>query len=387
MNIALVVHDFDPGVGHGRYCVELARRLAPRHQITVYANRFAVETPSPGRSIRIPAWRRWSVATVFTFLAMSERRVRNGRHDVVHAQGLTCWRADVITAHVCNRARHRVTPPHTWRDRVFPTLVDPVEAAFYRQRQARHLIAISERVAGEIRDVYRWNRPVTVVPHGVDTAHFHPPRDPEEKQRTRARYRVPPHAWLWLFVGEAVKGLAEAVGQLPSFPDAHLLAISRSDTRLYVALAKELGVADRLHVRAAESDIAPAYRAADLFVYPSRYDTFGMVVAEALASGTPVVIGRDIGAAERIRDGENGYLVNPSNPNDLRETLQQLRSDPHRLDRVAAAGLATARQLTWDACATATEAVYLASQERVPNGPSPLVARSGPPAPSRKRAD
>lgn len=358
MNIALVVHDFDPGVGHGRYCVELVRRLVPRHQVTVYANRFAVDVPSPGRSIHIPAWRRWSVATVFSFLALSERRVRNARHDLVHAQGLTCWTADVITAHVCNRARHRIAPPHAWRDRVFPTLVDPLEDAFYRQRHARHLIAISQRVAGEIRNHYRWNRPVTVVPHGVDASHFRPAHDADEKQRTRARFRLPVGAWVWLFVGEAVKGLAEAIGQLPSFPEAHLLAISRSDPRLSLALAKELGVADRLHFRGSESDVASVYRAADLFVYPSRYDTFGMVVAEALASGIPVVVGRDIGAAELIRDGENGFLVRPSHPHDLQETLRRLRSDPRRLDQVAAAGLQTARQLTWDACALATEAVY-----------------------------
>lgn len=358
MNLALVVHDFDPKVGHGRYCFELARRLAPRHHVTIYANRFAASPEANWEFVKVPAWRRVSLASVFTFLAASERLVHPRHHDVVHAQGLTCWRADVITAHICNAARYRISPPTSLRARFFPTLVNPVEAAFYRQRGARHLIAISQRVADEIRDHYYWRRPVSVIHHGVDSVHFRPPRDAAERRACRDRYRLPHDAWTWLFVGEAVKGLAEVIAQLPAFPEAQLLAISRSDSGIYEALARELGVANRLTFWGPEQEIALAYRAADVFVYPSTYDTFGMVVSEAMASGLPVVIGRDIGAAERIRHGVNGFLVRPSDRDSIREALQHLRSDRRLSDRVASAGLETAKQQTWDACAIATEAVY-----------------------------
>ncbi len=272
----------------------------------------------------------------------------------------------MITAHVCNAARYRVSPPTSLRARVFPALVNPVEAAFYRRRQARHLIAISQRVAGEIRDHYGWRRPVSVIHHGVESARFRPPHDAGERGACRERYRLPADAWIWLFVGEAVKGLAEAIAQLPAFPEARLLAISRSDRRIHEALAAELGVADRLNFWGPEQDIALAYRAADVFVYPSRYDTFGMVVSEAMASGVPVVIGRDIGAAELIRNGENGFLVAPGDRVGLRESLQHLRSDRRLTERVSAAGLATARLQTWDACAAATEAVYASLFQKGP---------------------
>ena len=367
MNLALVVHDFDPKVGHGRYCFELAQRLTPHHHVTVYANRFAVELRPGWSFVRIPAWRRVSLASVFTFLAASERAVRRGQHDVVHAQGLTCWRADVITAHVCNVARYRIAPPTSLRARIFPTLVNPVEAAFYRQRHARHLIAISRRVADEIRDCYAWQRPVSVIHHGVDTSRFRPPTDAHERRACRQRYGLTDEAWTWLFVGEAVKGLIEAIRRLPAFPEARLLAISRSEPGIYKALAKELGVIDRLIFWGPEHDIALAYRAADVFVYPSSYDTFGMVVSEAMATGVPVVIGQNIGAAELIRDGTNGFLIRPSNDDSLRAALHALRSDRRLAERIATAGLITAKGQTWDACATATEAVYQAAvRERDP---------------------
>ncbi len=361
MNLALVVHDFDPRVGHGRYCLELAQRLAPRHSVTVYANRFAVEPRTGWSFVRVPAWRRVSLASVFTFLAASERMVRRGRHDVVHAQGLTCWRADVITAHVCNAARYRVAPPASLRARIFPALVNPLEAAFYRQPHARQLIAISQRVAEEIRDHYGWRRPFHVIHHGVDTSRFRPALDAQERQACRQRYGLSESAWVWLFAGEAVKGLTEAIRQLPAFPDARLLAISRSSPGDYQALAKQLGVADRLKFWGPDNDIAQAYRAADVFVYPSSYDTFGMVVSEAMATGIPLVIGCRIGAAELIRNGENGFLIQPEAAADLRSALERLRADPNLAERVGAAGLATARAQTWDACAAATEAVYAQS--------------------------
>ncbi len=358
MNLALVVHDFDPKVGHGRYCFELARRLTPRHTVTIYANRFAVDPQAGWRYVRVPAWRRVSLASVFSFLVASERLVRSGRHDVVHAQGLTCWRTDVITAHVCNMARYRIAPPASLRARFFPALVNPIEAAFYRQPGARHLIAISQRVADEIRDCYGWRRPMTVIHHGVDTALFRPPIDDAERRACRERYGLPDGVWTWLFVGEAVKGLREVIAQLRDFPEARLLAISRSDRELYEALAAELGIADRLLFRGPEPEIWHAYRAADVFVYPSTYDTFGMVVSEAMATGLPVVIGKDIGAAELIREGENGFLIRPSDRDSLRGVLERLRSDAPLAERVSGAGWATARTQSWDACALATEAVY-----------------------------
>jgi glycosyltransferase involved in cell wall biosynthesis len=240
-------------------------------------------------------------------------------------------------------------------------LVNPLEAAFYRQRHARQLIAISQRVAEEIREHYAWRRPCHVIHHGVDASRFRPACDAQERAACRQRYGLPQTAWVWLFAGEAVKGLTEAIRQLPAFPDARLLAISRSAPGDYQALAKRLGVADRLKFWGPDDDIAQAYRAADVFVYPSSYDTFGMVVSEAMATGLPVVIGRQIGAAELIRNGENGLLIQPEQDADLRSALERLRADPKLAERIGAAGLATARAQTWDACAVATEAVYAQS--------------------------
>lgn len=366
LDLALVVHDFDPGLGQGRYCIELARRLAARHRVTIFANRFAVPEERGWEYVRVPAVRTTALTTVFSFLAVAELRVSRRRFDVVHAQGLTCWGADVITAHVCNLARHRVAPPAGWRARLFATLVNPVEAAFFRQRRARHLIAISRQVAGEVRGCYRWTRPVSVIHHGVDTTRFRPAADVAERAACRARYGLPAEGWVWLFVGEAVKGLGAGLEQLPAFPGARLLAVTRSDPAPYLQRARALGVADRFHLGGPEDGGAfgQAYRAADVFVYPSAYDTFGMVVLEAMASGLPVVVGRDIGAAELIEDGENGFLIDPARPAQLGAVLERLAAQPDAAVQLGHRAHLLARTRSWDACAAATEEVYLATRLR-----------------------
>ena len=358
MKIALVVHDFDPRFGQGRYAVALARRVAVQHDVHVYANRFAAPLPPNVTFQKVPAWRRTALTTILTFLNGAEALLRRRDYDLIHAQGLTCWRADVITAHICNAARHRNAPPAGVLRRLFPAIALPLETRFYQQARARRLIAVSQRVADEVVTHYGWRRPAKVIYHGTDTTEFRPAADVDERNRLRAGYRLEPGSWVWLFAGEAVKGLAQVIEQLVHFPEAALLVVSRSQPAPWRALAKALGVESRLHFHGAAEDMATAYRAADLFVYPSPYDAFGLVVAEAMATGLPVIVGQNIGAAEWIESGKNGLLCDPHEPDTLRRHLAWLRTNPKPARALGEAARVTVMEHGWEACADATLAVY-----------------------------
>jgi UDP-glucose:(heptosyl)LPS alpha-1,3-glucosyltransferase len=259
---------------------------------------------------------------------MAERLVRRDRPDVIHAQGLTCWSADVITAHICNAARSRTKVMQQRRAGLFIRLVTPLERRFYQQRRASQLIAISEATAHEIQSEYGWRRPFTVLHHGTNTVQFRPAADAAETASIRRQFNLPEGRWIWLFVGEAVKGLRQVIEQLPDFPKAHLLAITRSELGRYQTQARQLGVTDRITFFGYTPRPELAYRAADVFVYPSEYDPFGMVGSEAMASGLPVVLGRSIGVAELVHHGSNGLLCNPDVPASIREQLARLEADP-----------------------------------------------------------
>ena len=358
MNVALVVHDFDPNFGHGRYAVELARRLAPHCDLRIYANRFAAALEPNVAFQRVPALRANALSTVLSFLPAAERLLARRDHDLIHAQGLTCWSADLITGHMCNAAKYARLPPTTPRQRLFPAIVIPLERRFFQQSRARHHIAISRVFADEIRTHYNWHRPTSIIYHGTDTHTFRPAASDAARRELRARYALNPSAWTWLFMGEAVKGLRETLDQLAHFPNAELLVISRSQLADFRDQATRLGVTARVRFHGFEPQPAFAFQAADVFVYPSGYDPFGLVVAEAMATELPVIIGQNIGAAEWIQPGRNGLLCDPAQPATLHAALAQLAADPTLAARLGAAARAKVEAHSWDACAAQTLAVY-----------------------------
>ena len=364
--VAFVIHDLDRNLGQGRYALELLARLNSRYEFHLFANRLSEAPPGDVRVHRVSAWRQNAITTICSFILPAERAVQAGHFDLVHAQGLTCWNCDLITGHMCNAAKYaRIRPPRL-REQLFPRVIIPLERAFFRQRRARHLIAISGVFAREIREWYGWSKPVTVIHHGTDIHRFRPPDTATDKELCRRRFGLSGRDSNWLFMGEALKGLREAIGQVPHFPQARLLVVSRSDFAPYRRLAESLKVAGRVVFFGPHERPEEAFRAVDLFIYPTGHDPFGLVITEAMASGLPVVVGRDAGAAELIEEGENGLLCQPEDSAGIRAQLSRLAAEPDLAGRLGQAARATMEAHTWDQCAAGTAEVY----DRILNEPS-----------------
>lgn len=136
----------------------------------------------------------------------------------------------------------------------------------------------------------RYRRAMALIEHGLD-----PPVPTRGRDDTRRRFGLPHDKPLLLNVGRLVAQknqdvLIRALGQLPG---AHLaIAGDGIQAAGYRALGVSTRVADRLHLLGAVSsqDIADLYGAADLFVFPSRWETFGLAAVEAAMVGTPMVV-------------------------------------------------------------------------------------------------
>jgi glycosyltransferase involved in cell wall biosynthesis len=357
-HIAIVVHDFNPTYGQGRYCYELIHALQDRAKFTVLSN----TSDAPGiESVtwqQIETCRYNALTTVFSFLPVSEWAVRRLAPDLIHAQGMTCWSADVITGHICNGERARHLNTRWFKPRIFATLIAPFEKAFYRQRRASHLIAISNHLADDVRRCYEWKKPVSIIYHGTDTHTFRPCADPAERQALRQKFRLPEGKWTWLYMGEAIKGLRQAIEQLSHFPHAHLLVISRSDFSEYRLQAQTSQVLDRITFHGFHPLPQEAFQASDLFLYASDYEPFGMVVTEAMATGLPVVVGNKLGAAELIKHQENGLVFDPHNAQEMTAQLNWLNQNPHKASELGQLARETIRAHSWERCAEETWRVY-----------------------------
>jgi glycosyltransferase involved in cell wall biosynthesis len=101
------------------------------------------------------------------------------------------------------------------------------------------------------------------------------------------------------------------------------------------------------------------YRRAAIFVLPSRSEGFGVVVAEAMAFGKPVVASRVGGPAELVDDGATGILVPPRSPDLVRAALHRLLADPELRRRMGSAGRERIRTLAgWDRVTDLTLSTY-----------------------------
>ncbi len=127
---------------------------------------------------------------------------------------------------------------------------------------------------------------------------------------------------------------------LRSNPEVRLNVIGSFETPEYesqvIALTKELGIESAVRWKGFTRDVNSAIRELDALVLPSLFgEGMPMVVLEALAVGVPVVATRVEGTPEVIRDGREGYLAEPSNPQSLARTIERLISDRHAWCRMS----------------------------------------------------
>jgi glycosyltransferase involved in cell wall biosynthesis len=204
-------------------------------------------------------------------------------------------------------------------------------------RRARAVICVSRTLADAASAL---GANAVVIPNGVDI----PPNIGEEAH--------PPEI---LFAGRLAeeKGIEE-------------LAIAAEGMNLVVA-----GEGPLLHLvpqalgRVSHDVLEELYARAAVFVLPSRSEGFGVVCAEAMAHGRPVVGSRVGGLAELIVDGETGILVPPRRPDLLRKALQRLLDQPELRRKMGAAGRdRIIRLCSWDRVIDATVETYVDALRR-----------------------
>jgi UDP-glucose:(heptosyl)LPS alpha-1,3-glucosyltransferase len=373
MRIAIVVHDYHRQGGHSRYAAELAERFSVNDEVHVLANTFPASVPLapapaiPNRRLyfhRIRAHRRTALGTVLSFfLPATLALYRLGPFDVIHAQGFVCLQRCLVTAHICIAAWHeqRLRSGHrvSWRERVFNMIVMRIERWLYTRQTSRPLIAISRRVRDDLTRFYSCAQPIHVIPHAVDTVEFDVSRRRLWRDEIRSRLALEEERFCSLWVGDLRKGVKTAVQAVIQNPGQVLLAVSRTDPAEFRKWTEQVGAASRVLFLPATDEIAKFYAAADALLFPTTYDAFGMVILEAMAMGTPVIVSRSAGAAELIEPARDGLCLDDAlDTTRAAAYLRLLEQDVAARDRLAESGLAKARTLDWNAVAAATYAVY-----------------------------
>ena len=290
------------------------------------------------------------------------RELRAFRPDVVHAHEPP---AAVLAWDACSYPDAPVVGTfHAYSTKPLPNHLGTLVGARRKFNQLTTRIAVSEAAAWTGKRWFGGN--YRIIPNGVDLS-LVPEVEPDAGEELRI-----------LFVGRAEerKGLPvllTAFEALVEHVPARLTLISADleDARRYVSDPEVLDRIDGLgHVRAPE--LWRNLAAADVLCAPSLAgESFGMVLTEAFAAGTPVIASHIAGYADVVTDGVDGILVPPADPQRLAEELQRLHHEPRRREAMGEAALQSAQRYAWPHVAAEVEDTY----ERAINAPQPADRR------------
>ncbi|MFN8164354.1 MAG: lysylphosphatidylglycerol synthase domain-containing protein [Solirubrobacterales bacterium] len=288
------------------------------------------------------------------------RAVRAGEFDVIHVHEplapLVGWNATL------GSRTPVVGTFHAYSTKPVPNYIANAVGARRLLNRLSARIAVSEAAAWTGR---RWfGGDYTIIPNGVDVdAAPSVPSSPGEELRI-------------LFVGrpDERKGLPillTAFGALVEHVPCRLTVIGadREDVLRYVADPELLGWID-IRGRVSGGDLWTELHQADILCAPSLSgESFGMVLTEAFAAGTPVIASAIAGYSDVVEDGVDGILVPPADPQRLAEELQRIHYEPERLAAMGEAARRSAQRYAWPRVADQVTAVY----ERAIEAPKPAT--------------
>jgi glycosyltransferase involved in cell wall biosynthesis len=268
------------------------------------------------------------------------------------------------------RSRGVVMVVHDLAFRHYPETAPHMDGRWRRRferwlDEAARLVVPSQSTKADLLALYAVDAErVDAIHLGVDADAFRPaPRSAVERARATFGIEEP----YVLFVGgiEPRKNLVSLVRAFGSLPPGASLVLAGGPVRWFPRAAEQLEAAieslpaeprSRIVRTGYVSDAAKLalLTGATAFVFPSRYEGFGMPVLEAMACGTPVLTS-NVSSLPEVA-GDAAVLVDPDDPDALAEGLRELLTDDDLRSRLASMGLARAAGFTWERAAKTTAA-------------------------------
>lgn len=372
LKIAVLIRRFILTGGAERYAVEVTRRLAREHDVSVFAQEWSFEGKEKiafnkiPRPFKKPGFLNQLLFSFFT------RRSLDDSFDIVHTHERVC-QFDVLTVH-CPCFRSIVTRHKSRLRRFFVWLsvsLSPRKMAYlwlekrqFTQDGKRLWIAVSENVKSNIQANYPLpDECFGIVYPGVDS-HLTTEGDiAENRKQLRSKLGIEKDDLVILFVGTEFKrkGLDALLEGFSLLPRSGIKLVIAGEGRAdrYLSAAKDLGIEKDVIFLGLVEKIEEAYAISDVYILPTLSDPAGMAPLEAMMCGVATIISCDkyAGIAECIKDQEAVILDNPHDPSEIADSLNRLLNGDMR-KRLAKKGRLLAERMTWEKTAADTLSVY-----------------------------
>ena len=299
-------------------------REAPDHLISL------------GRTVGFPANGAVSNLAITPFSIATMRRELESGYDVVHVHEpvapVVGWDA------LCSTSAPLVGTFHCYSENRFPNHTASLIGARRRLNRLQVRIAVSEAAAWTGRRFFGGR--YRIIPNGVDLPEQPPVASPAQDGRLNV-----------VFVGQAVerKGLPVLLRAFEALREhvpsrLTLIGADPADVEHLVLDGRDIEVLGKVSDERKQEALARA----DVLCAPSLHgESFGMVLTEAFAAGTPVVASRIAGYGDVVRDGVDGILVPPGDASALAQSLHDLALEPDRRAAMAGAAAEHAARYAW----------------------------------------
>lgn len=366
------------GGGIGRYTRELVRALTTAvsdHQFSLFSAKPPANLPVPNplpdapnvRHFPAPVDERWLYRIWYRARLPLPVQWVTGPLDLFHSPDFVLPPVNgriptLLTVHDISFVHYPDTFPEVlvrYLNRVVPWSI----------HRATHVLADSVATQRDLVDV--WNIPldkITVLYCGVDAA-YQPVKDEARLTAVRRQYDLGDEPFVLSLgtvqprknYGLLIRAFKEVAAQLP-----HNLYIAGGRGWLYDEMMAEIeqqGLNGRVRFIGFvdDADLPALYAAADLFVFPSLYEGFGLPPLEAMACGTPVILSNASSLPEVVgdgRDGETAVLLPPTDQTAWTQMMLTLLQDPVRRSQIAAAGRHRSQQFRWQKAAAQLLQLY-----------------------------
>ena len=345
------------GLGnYSRYIVDILCQFDPENEYVLYAPKkrenkrldkltkqyqqlqLSYPTTSSWKKLS-PLWRVWGVT----------RQLEKEKIDIFH--GLS----NELPLNIHQSEVKSIVTIHDLIFLHYPQYYHSIDRKIYTYKfrkaceNADKIIAISECTKRDIIEFFRIPADkIEVVYQGCDPSFIHPVAE-EKKREVRAKYQLPDHYILNVGSIEERKNALSAVQALMMLPEQiHLVIVGRHTeyTDKVEHFIKENKLEERVHIisNVPFDDLPAFYQLAEIFVYPSRFEGFGIPIIEALYSGIPVVAAT--GSCLEEAGGPDSIYVHPDDIKGMADAFKQIYTDPERKKNMIEKGHSFAKRFS-----------------------------------------
>lgn len=359
INLCVVTHKLKKGDGQGRVNYEIVRAACERgYRVTILASECASEVTNEFGAnfikIQVDPWKTNLLRNqIFAWKSYLWLKQHGANFDLVNVNGFITWYpGQVNSVHfvhgawlrsIYNEARLLGGINSTYQ-KIFSYVNAKLELNAFKKSEV--IVAVSPLVVEELCSIGVPRQKICMIPNGVDVNEFHP------GPGLRAELGISEKTPLAIFSGDLRsrrKNLETVFSALAQRKLWHLLVLSRVEGSIYPAMAREMGIAERVHFLGFRSDSPALMRTADVLVFPSRYDPCTLVVAEALSSGIPVITAQSVGAAFQVTQDCGWVIDSPENASAIAQILGTIeRREPAERLEVANSARSRAMEYAWD---------------------------------------